>query len=469
LTWFRRNWQGLEATGTVALDVAALLAATAIAYVVRFRLGWGPELASNRFLFFVPVNLTFTVASVLAGLALGLYTRHRTAGPLDRVVRALGAVTVGALLTVAATFFVIQDRLEFVRLLVAYMWLSGIVLVVVGRSLLIGVRQALNRFGIGVTRVVVVGAGTEGTEVLARLFDERTRRFQVVGLVDDFATSVTARGHRVPVLGRVDSLAGVLSEHQVDKVVVAIPSLSHDALLGILEQTEASFTDVWLLPDLFQLMVSPVTTGGIRGLPLMAVNEVRLQGLSRLTKRSLDLAGAMFGMVLLSIPMMLVALAIRLDSAGPVFYVQQRVGRDQRRFPIVKFRTMHRDAELSGQTWTIANDPRITRVGRVLRRYWIDELPQLINVIRGDMSLVGPRPERTSYVRQFEREYSRYMVRHRERAGMTGWAQVNGLRGNSSIDERTRYDLYYVENWSLLFDFRILMRTLRIMVRGDVA
>jgi lipopolysaccharide/colanic/teichoic acid biosynthesis glycosyltransferase len=179
--------------------------------------------------------------------------------------------------------------------------------------------------------------------------------------------------------------------------------------------------------------------------------------------------GAIVGMVVLSIPMLLVALAIRFDSGGPVFYVQQRVGRDQRRFPIIKFRTMHRDAEVSGQTWTISNDPRVTRIGRWLRRYWIDELPQLINVIRGDMSLVGPRPERSSYVRQFEREYSRYMVRHRERAGMTGWAQVNGLRGNSSIDERTRYDLFYVENWSLLFDLRILMRTLRIVMRGDAA
>ena len=365
--------------------------------------------------------------------------------------------------------FAIADRLEFLRLLVVYMWLIGIVLIVFGRTLVMGVRQALNRFGIGVTRVIVVGAGAEGTEVLARLVDERARRFQVIGFVDDFATSVTSRGHRVPVLGRVDSLAGVLSEHQVDKVVVAIPSSRTKHCWPSLSRPRRPYTDVWLLPDLFQLMVSPVATDGIRGLPLMAVNEVRLRGLSRFSKRLLDVVGAIVGMVVLSIPMLLVALAIRFDSGGPVFYVQQRVGRDQRRFPIIKFRTMHRDAEVSGQTWTISNDPRVTRIGRWLRRYWIDELPQLINVIRGDMSLVGPRPERSSYVRQFEREYSRYMVRHRERAGMTGWAQVNGLRGNSSIDERTRYDLFYVENWSLLFDLRILMRTLRIVMRGDAA
>ncbi len=467
MNWLTRNWPGLESAVAVGLDIVALALASGFAFFVRFRLGWGPDLVPNRFLFFSPINITFVVACVLGGLALGMYTSHRTAGSFDRVVRALGMVTGGALLTVAATFFAFPDRLEFVRLLIVYMWLGGIVLVVAGRTLLIAGLRALNQRGLGVTRIVVIGAGAEGAEVLARLIDARARHFHVVGFVDDFATSVSARGHQVPVLGRVDALAAVLSEHEVDKVVVAIPSLSHDALLDILEKTEVSYTDVWLLPDLFQLMVSPVTARGVRGLPLMSVNEVRLRGLSRFTKRSLDVLGATLGMVLLSIPMSLVAIAIRLDSRGAVFYVQERVGRDGRRFPIIKFRTMHREAEIDGQTWTVPNDPRITRVGQWLRRYWIDELPQLINVMRGDMSLVGPRPERSSYVQQFEREYSRYMVRHRERAGMTGWAQVNGLRGDSSIDERTRYDLFYVENWSLLFDLRILMRTLRIVMRGD--
>ena len=234
-----------------------------------------------------------------------------------------------------------------------------------------------------------------------------------------------------------------------------------------MEQTEASYADVWLLPDLFQLMVSPVTQGGVRGLPLIALNEVRLRGLSRFAKRSLDLSVAATGLILLSAPLLLIATVIRFSSRGPVFYVQDRVGRDGRRFPIVKFRTMIDEAEQYGETWTVVNDPRITLVGRVLRRFWLDELPQLINVLKGDMSLVGPRPERPAYVQAFEQEYSRYMVRHRERSGITGWAQVNGLRGDSSIMERTRYDLYYVENWSLLFDLRILFRTMFMVLRGD--
>ena len=466
MTWMRGNWPGLVALASLGVDLGALALTTGLAFLVRFRLGWDPELPPNRFLFFLPVNLTFVVASVLTGLALGLYTRHRTAGPVDRLAWVAGAVTLGALLMVAATFFVFTDRLEFVRLLIVYMWVIGILAVFTGRSLLAWLLQALSRRGLGVERVVIVGAGDEGRAVLARMLTDLGRRFRVVGFLDDFAEAVEAGGGAFPVLGPVASLAAVIAEHDIDKVVVAVPSLAHDSLLEILERAEASYADVWLLPDLFQLMVSPVTEGGVRGLPLIAVNQVRLRGLSRLLKRTLDLTVAITGLVLLSVPMLAVALAIKLDSRGPVFYVQTRVGRDGRRFPFIKFRTMIEDAERHGQTWTVPDDPRVTRIGRFLRPHAIDELPQLINVLKGDLSLVGPRPERPGYVQQFEREYSRYMVRHRERAGMTGWAQVNGLRGDSSIEDRTRYDLYYVENWSLLFDLRILLRTLVTVLRG---
>lgn len=469
MTWVRRNWSALVTFATVGVDALVLSAAAGLAFFVRFRLGWGTELPYNRFLFFLPVSLSFVVACVLSGLVLGQYTRHLGAGAFDRFIRTGGMITLGVLLALAATFFAFQDRLDFVRLLLVYFWLMSIVAVFVGRTVLYELGQMLSRRGLGVQRVLIVGAGAEGAQVLARMWQEPGRRYRVVGFVDDFATGVPVNGVHAPVLGPVAALPAVIAEHEVDKVVVAIPSLSHDALLTILERTETSLAGVWLLPDLFQLMVSPVTEGAVRGLPLMAVNEVRLKGLSRLIKRTLDLSVAIAGLVLCSIPMLAMALAIRLESRGPVFYVQERVGRDGRRFAMVKYRTMIADAEAGGQTWTVANDPRITRTGRVLRRFVLDELPQLINVIKGDMSLVGPRPERPAYVDKFEVEYQRYLVRHRERSGMTGWAQVNGLRGDSSILERTRYDLHYVENWSLMLDLRILFWTLVVVLRGHGA
>jgi exopolysaccharide biosynthesis polyprenyl glycosylphosphotransferase len=467
--WARRNWGGLVSTLSLMADVVTVALALVAAYYVRYRFGWFEGTPPNRFLFLAPVAVAFSISTVVGGLSLGMYSRFRTAGPVDRVARSAGMVTIGTLLAVAATFFVFTNRLEPVREVMPIAWPLGIVFVAVGRSLLATLLRLLARRGIGVQRVLVVGAGAEGREVGSGLLRDPSRRYQLLGFLDDFESQVTIAGHEIPVLGPSAALSDLIAEHEIDKVIVAIPSLSHDDLLAILADVEASYADVWLLPDLFQLMVSPVIEGGVRGLPLIAVNEVRLRGLSRFTKRMLDLVVAGIVLIVASAPMLFVALLIKLDSKGPAFYVQTRVGRDGRPFPIVKFRTMVSGADEYGRTWTVANDPRQTRIGRLLRRYWIDELPQLINVIRGDMSLVGPRPEQPDYVTRFRGEYSRYMVRHRERAGVTGWAQVNGMRGDSSIAERTRYDLYYVENWSLLFDLRILLRTLLIVIRGDAS
>jgi exopolysaccharide biosynthesis polyprenyl glycosylphosphotransferase len=173
----------------------------------------------------------------------------------------------------------------------------------------------------------------------------------------------------------------------------------------------------------------------------------------------MDIAGATFGLVVLSPLLMLLAVLVKLDSRGPVFYAQDRMGLDARPFKMLKFRSMQKNAEADGPGWTVEEDPRITRFGRIIRRINADELPQLINVLFGQMSLVGPRPERPVYVNQFRRSIPRYMDRHWEKAGMTGWAQVNGLRGDTSIAERTKYDLWYIENWSLLLDVKILLRT----------
>jgi exopolysaccharide biosynthesis polyprenyl glycosylphosphotransferase len=195
------------------------------------------------------------------------------------------------------------------------------------------------------------------------------------------------------------------------------------------------------------------------GLPLLTVRDIALSGWRRTAKRLMDIVGAVCGLVLLSPLMVLVAVMIKLDSPGPVFYVQERMGLDARPFQMLKFRSMRQNAEQEGPGWTVEDDPRVTRLGNLIRGLNVDELPQLINVLLGEMSLVGPRPERPIYVNQFRRSIPRYMDRHLEKAGMTGWAQVNGLRGDTSITERTKYDLWYIENWSLLLDVKILIRT----------
>jgi exopolysaccharide biosynthesis polyprenyl glycosylphosphotransferase len=207
-------------------------------------------------------------------------------------------------------------------------------------------------------------------------------------------------------------------------------------------------------------MTGGMSVDDLNGMPMLSVRDVALRGWKLSLKRGMDIVGSFIGLVLLSPAMMLTAILIRLESPGPVFFCQERMGLDGHPFPVIKFRSMRSDAEKDGPGWTTQGDPRITRIGAFMRRTNWDEMPQLINVFFGQMSLVGPRPEQVYYVQKFRESIPRYMERHREKAGMTGWAQVNGLRGDTSIRERTKYDLWYVENWSLWLDLKIVLRTI---------
>jgi exopolysaccharide biosynthesis polyprenyl glycosylphosphotransferase len=206
-------------------------------------------------------------------------------------------------------------------------------------------------------------------------------------------------------------------------------------------------------------MAAGVTIDDLGGLPLLTIRDVAQRGWKLTIKRAMDLVGSAIGLILLSPILLLMAILIKLESPGPVFFVQERMGLDAKPFPMIKFRSMRADAEKSGPGWTVENDPRRTRLGTFIRRYSIDEFPQLINILIGDMSIVGPRPEQPAFVEQFRTMIPRYMERHREKAGLTGWAQVNGLRGDTSILERTKYDLWYIENWSVWLDIKIIIRT----------
>jgi len=215
----------------------------------------------------------------------------------------------------------------------------------------------------------------------------------------------------------------------------------------------------------FQIMAGQMSIGELGGLPLLNVRDINLRGWKLSLKRAMDVMGSAVLLIALSPMLLFVALLIKLDSAGGVFFAQRRMGMDGKVFYMIKFRTMRQDAEKLG-TWTTKDDPRKTKLGGFLRRKNIDELPQLINVLLGDMSLVGPRPEQPAYVEQFRQLIPRYMERHREKAGLTGWAQVNGMRGDTSIEERTKYDLWYVENWSVWLDIQIILRTVLRMITG---
>jgi exopolysaccharide biosynthesis polyprenyl glycosylphosphotransferase len=398
-----------------------------------------------------------------------LYDGKREVPRLDQLSRIFAATSIGTIATIAFTTLLFKNstlELDFPRMMTVFAWLLTVVLVVLSRALLTIVRNLLRKRGVWASRLLIVGTGDVGRMILQKIRQVPQQGYRVVGFVDgEPATGQEIMG--VPVLGGVEELPELIRQHEVQEVIIARPEASHQDLLTILSRCETGQVGIRIFPDLFQIIATELSIGDLGGLPLLTVRDIALRGWKLTLKRAVDLAGSAAALIVLSPILLLVAIAIKLDSRGAVFYAQERMGLDAKPFWCLKFRSMRTDAEVHGPGWTTENDPRVTRLGRMIRRFSIDELPQLINVLVGNMSLVGPRPERPMYVEQFKRSIPRYMDRHREKSGLTGWAQVNGLRGDTSIAERTKYDLWYIENWSLWLDFEIMLRTVASIVGGD--
>ena len=341
--------------------------------------------------------------------------------------------------------------------MIGYGWALTIAFITLGRVLHAQVRAGFRQRGWGRDRVLVVGTGDVGVMIFHKIQSNPGLGYEAVGFVTVNGPSDASLG--LPILGQAADLAPLIHKHQIDEVIIALPEATHREILMLISECERGKVTIKVFPDMFQYMASQVSIGDLGGLPLLTVRDIALRGWRRTAKRLMDIVGAICLLIPLSPLMILMAILIKLDSRGPVFYAQERMGLDARPFLMLKFRSMRQDAEAGGPGWTVKGDSRVTRLGRVIRHFNVDELPQLINVLIGEMSLVGPRPERPVYVNQFRRSIPRYMDRHWEKGGITGWAQVNGLRGDTSIPERIKYDLWYIENWSLLLDIKILIRT----------
>ena len=253
----------------------------------------------------------------------------------------------------------------------------------------------------------------------------------------------------------------VCSREHIDELYVALPIDEHVKMLSVVEFASREVIEVHVVPDLLQFIALRSRLEDLDGLPIISINDVPLRGFNSLVKRFVDVALSSAVLIVGAIPALLIALAIKRSSPGPIFYIQERMGLDGKSFTVYKFRSMPIDAEeVTGPIWARDDDPRATRVGRWLRRTDVDELPQFWNVLRGDMSIVGPRPERPFFVEQFKHQIPQYMLRHKVKAGITGWAQINGWRGNTSLEKRIEFDLYYIENWSIALDLKIMWLTL---------
>ncbi len=384
--------------------------------------------------FFITLNAALTIAIVLAVLSyIGVYSRSETAFEVSRGFLFVYFVSVIFVISIFRNqiYFIMKRR--FAR-------------------------------GWNLQHVLVIGAGEMGRSVAQKLLKYKDFGFVVKGfLADDMPVGGTVPlDGGLKVLGRIADLERVLKEEDIQEVYVALDLSNYVQILATFQVATKFPVNVRLIPDLFQLLTLKANIQDLDGFPVISVDDVPLRGARRAFKRFFDFVVSALTLLVLSPFLLVVGLLVKLTSRGPVFYRQERVGLDGRRFNIVKFRTMVGDAEkATGPVMCRPADPRITRLGRVLRKYSFDEFPQLLNVLRGEMSLVGPRAERPPFVREFVEKIPKYMLRHKVKSGITGWAQVHGLRQDTSIEKRLEYDFYYIQNWSFALDLKILWMTLR--------
>ena len=447
----------------VIFDIVAGTAAWVLCYVLRFQLGpfLFPDLFSfkgvpgfEEFAILLPVVVPCDL--IMLGMV-GLYQPARTRSLFREWMQVVQAAVLAWLVMIAVYYY--SSSVPYSRKLLFLFLFVNPVSLMASRLILRKILRALRKRGWGTRHAAIIGAGKLGQETLHRL-----RRNVMLGVkVDYFIAAEDDRSdeiHGVPVRGSVSNLLQCMRDHPVDSAYVAVPARHADKMDGILRALAKLPVAVAVIPDFSGAATLNASVSELEGLPVIRLRDTPITGWHAVAKRAIDLCGAIVLLVVFGVPMLILALLVKLTSRGPVIFKQERMGLGGRPFMLLKFRSMRIDAETdSGPVWAKESDSRCTGIGAFMRRTSLDELPQLINILKGDMSLVGPRPERPHFVRQFTEDVPAYMLRHNVKAGLTGWAQVNGLRGNTSLRKRLQYDLYYINNWSFWFDVFILLMT----------
>ncbi len=456
----------------VCVDVVATLLAWSAAFYLRFDALESLLPAQKGLPDFSRYALLLPLMAVLWPMVLyfhGLYQVKRGRSRIDEFFAILFSVLIASALTLGATLFLrvyyfyqpeVAPLWEYSQAVFALFIVLDALALNGGRWALRSWQERLWRAGYNVRNVMVAGAGELGKIVAETLGAHRELGYKVVGFIDDSGKGAGPLG--LPILGTLEQATEVAAVHRVDQLYVALPLEEHGKLLRLIKCVGNECIDIKVVPDLVQYATIKAALEDLDGIPIISLNEVPLRGWNSMVKRGMDVALGSFLLTVLSPFFLAVAALIKLKGGrGPVFFRQERISVDGRAFQMFKFRSMRHEAEKdTGPVFASPEDPRRTDIGIWLRRYNLDEFPQLINVVLGDMSLVGPRPERPPFVQQFKERIPQYMLRHRVKSGITGWAQVNGWRGNTSIEKRIEYDLFYIENWSLLLDVKILILTL---------
>ncbi len=452
---------------SIISDIAAFESAFLLSYWLRF---FSPLTQYFEITLGVPPLQSYLTASIvfipiflLVFRSRKLYGSRRHIHLSDEFFVLVRLITIGMMIMMSATFF--YRDFSFSRGVFILLWLSSILTVTLGRFLILELEQWLYRRGKELKSIVIVGKNSTAEHIFSLFTQNRSLGYEVLGYYADESAEQSSPLHQCRYLGSVTKLSDDIAPLRIQSALVALAHNEQEKLIDLLRNTEGKNVEFMMVPDMIELMTSRIRIQEIEGIPFLKLKDIPMTTWNRILKRLFDIFITIIGLVIALPIMVVVAIAIKLSSPGPIFYIQERVGLDGVSFPLIKFRSMRIDAEIqSGPVRNKKNDTRATLIGKILRRTSLDELPQLFNVLLGQMSIVGPRPERPFFVEQFKNNVPKYLERHRVKTGMTGWAQVNGLRGDVPIEERTKFDIYYVENWSLILDIKIILKTIRAVI-----
>ncbi|MBD3305190.1 undecaprenyl-phosphate glucose phosphotransferase [candidate division KSB3 bacterium] len=447
-------------TGLVGSDVIMTSASWLIAYHVRFQTNLIPVTKGiPSFDVYWKLITPILIMWLVIFHVCGLYRPRRGHSQADEFVSIFQAITFGTVMLITFNFF--YRQYSYSRLVFLYFWGINIFAVGISRSLLSDLISYARSKGYNLRHILIAGAGNLGQELARKAHTYTELGLHVIGYVDDDPKKQGKTLEGTPVLGTLDHVQQIIQQHGVQQLFIALPMTAHARILEILSSVDQECVDVKFIPDLMQYMSLRVGVEELDGIPIVNLRETPIQGWNSVIKRGFDIVFSILFLILSAPIMAVLAVLIKLSSPGPVLYKQKRMGLDGHVFYMYKFRSMRVDAEQkTGAVWAKKRDARRTKLGTFMRSTSLDEFPQFVNVLKGDMSLVGPRPERPPFVQKFREKIPKYMLRHRVKSGITGWAQINGWRGNTSIEKRIEYDLYYIQNWSLAFDLKILIMTI---------
>lgn len=439
----------------VILDLVILILTLILAYNIRFMNYTGDHLRFSHYVntLYLLIPLYFLLYNFF-----GLYEPKRRKSLILELGSIVKSNLMGMAILLSALFFI--KEINYSRQVLLYFIALNCTFVIFERVVVKKVLNQIRKKGFNKKFLLIIGAGSLGKKIIKKVKENPVFGYEIVGIIDDhMGQGRSIEG--VPVLDNISSMENIVHEYKIDEIIIALPLREYEKLKFIINICEKSGVRTNIIPDYTRYIPAKPEYDEIDGIPLINIRYIPLDNLFKvLIKRILDISVSSVGLVI-SIPILLfVALVIKIESPGPVLFKQERVGLNNKNFIMYKFRSMKQQKEkVSNTQWTVRGDPRKTKVGTFIRKTSIDELPQLFNVLKGDMSLVGPRPERPYYVKIFQEKIPKYMIKHQVRPGMTGWAQVNGWRGDTSIRKRIECDLYYIENWTFAFDIKILFLT----------